>query len=160
MAKVNGPREPHPLPAAQVEVVGGDLVSILIPCTGMLEYTKLCVPCVLKYTREPYELIFIDIGSLDGTAEYLAGIQAAARVHVEVVRAKTDLEIPQAIKEAMERARGEYLVLLNNDTVVTTPWINQLLGLARQSNAVGMVGPMSNYASPPQLVEKVPYRFG
>jgi hypothetical protein len=49
------------------------LVSILVPCCGMLEYTKLCVPGVLKHSRPPFELIAIDIGSLDGTAEYLAG---------------------------------------------------------------------------------------
>jgi len=45
------------------------LVSILIPCCGMLEYTKLCVPSVLRCSREPFELIFLDIGSLDGTAK-------------------------------------------------------------------------------------------
>ena len=35
-----------------------------------------------------------------------------------------------------------------------------LLGLVKMSPAVGMTGPMSNYAAPPQLVETVPYRFG
>ena len=58
--------------------------------------------------REPFELIFIDIGSLDRTVEYLAGIAAAARVRVEVVRTPTDLGIPEAVKEAINRARGEY----------------------------------------------------
>jgi hypothetical protein len=37
-----------------------ELVSILIPCCGMAEYTKLCVPSILRHTREPFELIFID----------------------------------------------------------------------------------------------------
>src|SRR5207237_285957 len=113
----------------------------------------------LRHGREPFELIFIDIGSLDGTAEYLAGIKAAARVNVEIVRAQTDLQIPEAVREALERAKGEYVVLLNNDTIVTDSWLNQLIGLAGLSPAVGMVGPMSNYAAPPQLVESVPYRL-
>src|SRR5579864_6275766 len=51
------------------------LVSILIPCTGMLEYTRLCIPSVLRCSRDPFELIFLDVGSLDGTAEYLAGLR-------------------------------------------------------------------------------------
>jgi hypothetical protein len=50
------------------------LVSIVMPCCGMIEYTKLCVPSVLRFSRAPFELIFLDIGSLDGTAEYLAGL--------------------------------------------------------------------------------------
>jgi GT2 family glycosyltransferase len=57
-------------------------------------------------------------------------------------------------------ARGEYLVLLNNDTIVTAGWLNHLIALVTMSAEVGMAGPMSNYAAPPQLVETVPYRIG
>jgi GT2 family glycosyltransferase len=124
----------------------------------MLEYTKLCVPSILRYSRPPFELIFLDIGSLDGTAEYLAGIKAASPFRVEVVRSPADLGIPGACKEAIAEARGEYLVLLNNDTVVTEGWLQQLISLASASPAIGMVGPMSNYAPEGQLVETVPYR--
>ena len=53
-----------PPPDKKVSVLSG-LVSIIVPCAGMLEYTKLCVPSVLRFSREPFELIFIDIGSLD-----------------------------------------------------------------------------------------------
>ena len=138
------------------------LVSIIIPCCGMLEYTKLCVPSVLRHSREPFELIALDIGSLDGTAEYLAGLRDGLhnRVRVEVCRAATDLDIPAACKEAIQKARGEFVCLLNNDTVVTPNWLQALTGLARLSEGLGMVGPMSNYAAPPQLVETVPYRVG
>jgi GT2 family glycosyltransferase len=146
------------VPASEVSVTGGSLVSILVPCCGMLEYTKLLVPSLLKHSRQPFEVIFIDIGSLDGTAEYLAGVAATAAIRVEVVRAATDLLIKDACKEALARARGDYVVLLNNDTVVTSAWLNQLIGLANMSPAVGAVGPMSNYAAPPQIVEPVPYR--
>jgi O-antigen biosynthesis protein len=49
-------------------------------------------------------------------------------------------------------------VLLNNDTIVTEGWLQLLTGLANTSPAIGMVGPMSNYAPVGQLVETVPYR--
>jgi len=106
------------------------LVSIIIPCCGMLEYTKVCLPSILRHSRDPYELIFLDIGSLDGTAEYLAGLSAAAKLRIEVVRAATDLDIPAACKEAIRQARGEYLLLLNNDTVVTDAWLGQMVAPA------------------------------
>jgi GT2 family glycosyltransferase len=139
----------------------GPLVSIMVPCCGMLEYTKLLVPSLLKHTRPPFELIFIDIGSLDGTAEYLAGVASIhPSIRVEVVRTLTDLGIKEACQEALAKARGEYLVLLNNDTVVTNGWLNQLLGILSFSPTIGMAGPMSNYAAPPQFVETVPYRVG
>ena len=145
----------------EISLVNGSLVSILIPCCGMLEYTKLCVASVLKHSRLSFELIFLDIGSLDGTSEYLAGVATVyPSLRVEVVRTPTDMGIKDACKEALARAKGDFLVLLNNDTVVTPNWLNQLIGLASMSPVVGAVGPMSNYAAPPQLVESVPYRVG
>src|SRR5260221_3317578 len=146
------------------------LVSILIPCCGMLEYTKLCVPSVLKNSRPQFELIFLDIGSLDGTAEYLAGLQAGlaghlgmqpeltGQVRIEVVRTATDLGLKDACQRALKEVRGEWICLLNNDTVVTYGWLNQLTGLASFSLGIGLVGPMSNMAAVPDLVEKVAYR--
>src|SRR5438045_3649731 len=116
-----------------------ELASIIIPCCGQLEYTRLCVPSVLKHTRWHYEMIFLNVGSLDGTAEYLAGIVDATAIRAEVVHAPTDLDIADAVQEAIKLARGEYLVLLNNDTVVTDAWLNQLVGLAKMSPAIGMV---------------------
>jgi O-antigen biosynthesis protein len=120
----------------------------------------MCVPSVLRHSRSPFELVFLDIGSLDGTAEYLAGLAAGAPGRVEVVRTVTDQGIEAACREALARARGEDLVLLNNDTVVPQGWLDQLVALASLSPTVGLVGPMSNHAAPPQLVEGVPYRLG
>jgi GT2 family glycosyltransferase len=139
----------------------GPLVSILIPCCGMLEYTKILVPSILRHTRPPFELVFIDIGSLDGTAEYLAGVATVhPSIRVEVVRTPTDLGIRDACDEGVGKARGDYLILLNNDTVVTGGWIHHLMGLLSHSPAMGLAGPMSNYVGGPQLVEAVPYRIG
>src|SRR5262245_16346043 len=101
-------KEPRgePVPSDEPESVlePKGLVSVLIAGGGQLEYTRLCVPAVLHGSRPPFELIFVDAGSLDGTAEYLAGVQAAAGVRVEVVRAATDLGLPDAAAEALSRA--------------------------------------------------------
>ena len=127
----------------------------------MLEYTQMCVPSILKHTRTPYELIFLDIGSLDGTAEYLTGLATGLQqVRIEVVRTPSDLGIPKACRDALERCRGEFIVLLNNDTILTRGWANKLISLLSMSPAVGLAGPMSNYAAMPQLVETVSYRSG
>jgi GT2 family glycosyltransferase len=155
------PWEDH-LPVAQPISVAAapGLVSIIVSCCAQLEYTMLCMPSILRHTGGNHELIFLDIGSLDGTAQYLAGIAAAAQVRVEIVRTRTDLGIPTAVQSVLMQARGEYIVLLNNDTIVTDGWLKSLVALANISPAIGLVGPMSNCASPPQLVENVPYRIG
>jgi GT2 family glycosyltransferase len=159
----NKPPLPRPNLVAQDElaaVVDEPRVSILIPCCGQLECTRLCVPSVLKHSSIPFELIFLDLGSLDGTAAYLDGLAAAATVRVQVVRAPADADIPAACAEAVQRASGEFICLLNNDCIVPAGWLEQLIGLASMTFAMAMVGPMSNYAAPPQHVELIPYRIG
>ena len=145
----------------------GGLASVIIPCWNQLEFTRKCVSALMRQTGPNWELIVIDNGSTDGTGTYLAGVQDTSPVPVTVIANATNRGFPAAINQGLQYARGEYLVLLNNDVVVTDGWLGQLIGLAsidQQSkienpkSKIGLVGPMSNYAAPPQLVEDVPYQ--
>ena len=57
--------------------------------------------------------------STDHTDIYLAGVQVGASVPVTVISNATNLGFPAAINQGLKAARGEYLVLLNNDVGVT-----------------------------------------
>lgn len=135
----------------------GKLASVIVPCFDQLEFTRLCVPALFRHTRRPWELIVVDNGSADVTAQYLAGVRDAAPVRVEVITNPANRGFPAACNQGLRAARGDYLVLLNNDAVVTHDWLDQLAALAESDPTVGLTGPMSNYAAPPQLVEQVPY---
>jgi GT2 family glycosyltransferase len=76
---------------------------------------------------------------------------------VSVVTNRENRGVPAACNQGLATARGDYLVLLNNDAVVTDGWLDQLIALAGASPTIGLAGPMSNYAPPPQLVEHTPY---
>jgi GT2 family glycosyltransferase len=134
------------------------LASIVIPCWNQLQFTRQCVAALRQHTRPPWELIVIDNGSTDDTAAYLGGVQDAAAVPVTVISNTINREFPAAINQGLQVARGDYLVLLNNDLVVTDAWLEQMVALATGPPTIGLVGPMSNYASPPQGVDDVPYR--
>jgi GT2 family glycosyltransferase len=134
------------------------LVSILMPCCGQLEQTRLSVPRLLRYSRAPFELICVDVGSLDGTPDYLAGVAAAAAVRVEVVRAAEEAAFASAVAEGLARARGAFVAWVNNDVLVPAMWLQHLVGLASSNPVIGMVGPMSNIA-PVQQCVVVPYRL-
>ena len=147
-----------PEPASRVVSVPDRVrASVIIPCYGQVEYTRLCIDALMRHTRPPWELIVIDNGSTDGTAAYFAGLRAEARIPVEIITNPENRGFPAACNQGLKAARGDYLVLLNNDAVVTDGWLDQLIALAESDPKVGMIGPMSNYASPPQLVEYVPY---
>jgi GT2 family glycosyltransferase len=102
---------------------------VIIPCWNQLEFTRRCIPALVRHTRRPWELIVVNNGSTDRTAEYLAGVQDAAPVPVTVIANETNRGFPAAINQGLQVARGEYLVLLNNDVVVTDGWLDQLVAL-------------------------------
>ena len=133
------------------------LASIIIPCWNQLDFTRQCVRALRQHTRPPWELIVVDNGSTDDTPAYLGGVQDASAVPVTIIRNTLNRGFPAAINQGLQAARGDYLVLLNNDVVVTDAWLEQMVALANAPSNIGLVGPMSNYATPPQGVEDVPY---
>jgi GT2 family glycosyltransferase len=135
------------------------LVSVVVPCFGQLEMVRLCVPRLLRHSRSPVELVFLDAGSLDGTAEYLAAIADVSPAPARVVRSEEDLDLAGACAVALPHARGDLVVLLACDALVPEGWLGHLTALLKLAPDIGMVGAMSNLAPPPQWVGQLPYRL-
>src|SRR5262245_44156020 len=95
------------------------LTSIIIPCCDQLPFTQHCLQALLRLTRPTWELIVIDNGSADGTGLYLAGVRDGAPVPVTLISNRENVGFPRAINQGLQAASGEFLVLLNNDAVVT-----------------------------------------
>jgi GT2 family glycosyltransferase/Tfp pilus assembly protein PilF len=133
---------------------GDEVASVIILCHNQLAYTRLCLESVLRYTRPPYELILVDNGSTDGTPAYLQEVASRpGPVRVEVIRNATNRGFPAGCNQGLAAARGDYLVLLNNDTIVTEGWLEGLVAWAVHDwPQVGLVGAVSNYAPPPQQI--------
>jgi GT2 family glycosyltransferase len=151
-------RKPADEPGLDGQLPTG-LASVIVPCFGQLELVRPCVPRLLRHSRSPFELVFVDAGSLDGTAEYLAGVADAADVPARVLRTDDDLDLVGACAHALPHARGDLVALLAPDALVPEGWLGHLTALARLAPDIGLVGAMSNLAPPPQWVGKLPYRL-
>jgi GT2 family glycosyltransferase len=127
--------------------------SIVILTHNNLTYTKLCLESIRRYTREgSYELIIVDNGSTDGTIEWL---QEQPDLHV--IYNEENLGFPKGCNQGMAAATGDYMLLLNNDTIVTVNWLDQLLNCLRSDERIGAVGPVTNAAAYYTAIP-VPYR--
>ncbi|WP_020476120.1 glycosyltransferase [Zavarzinella formosa] len=134
-----------------------DLASVIIPCHNQLTYTRLCVESVLRSVNGPFELVLIDNGSTDGTLEYFESLAGRPEpVRVAVIRNEKNQGFPAACNQGLRRAAGEYLVLLNNDTITPAGWLEGLIRAVRSSPEIGLAGPVSNNAPDAQFVN-VPY---
>jgi GT2 family glycosyltransferase len=112
------------------------LASIINPSWNQLPFTRQCITALKSHTRPPWELIVIDNGSTDHTDIYMAGVSDGAAAPITVISNSKNLGFPAAINQWLKAACGEYLVLLNNDVVVTDGWLGQLIGLANAKKDV------------------------
>ncbi|PWB44012.1 MAG: hypothetical protein C3F12_12300 [Candidatus Methylomirabilota bacterium] len=132
------------------------LTSIIILTHNGLEHTTKCLASIEACTPEPHELIIVDNASTDGTLDYLRGYMAA-HDNVRAIANRTNRGFAAGNNQGLALAGGEYVLLLNNDTIVTAGWLTRMLRIFRTHPDVGIVGPVSNYVSGPQLVRDASY---
>jgi GT2 family glycosyltransferase/tetratricopeptide (TPR) repeat protein/2-polyprenyl-3-methyl-5-hydroxy-6-metoxy-1,4-benzoquinol methylase len=123
------------------------LTSIVLVTRNAWAYTRECLSSIRLRTDEPYELIVVDNGSTDGTPEFLERME-----DVRLIKNGENRGFPTAANQGIRAARGEVVVLLNNDTLVTTGWLRRMLEAFQRIPQAGLVGPCSNCVSGEQQV--------
>jgi GT2 family glycosyltransferase/glycosyltransferase involved in cell wall biosynthesis len=130
-------------------------VSVIIISYNNLKYTRLCLQSILENTQYPnYEIIIIDNASNDGTRLFLTEF-SSQNMNVNVILNEKNLGFPKANNQGLKVSSGEYIVLLNNDVVVTRGWLSKLLRHL-DNQEIGMVGPVTNFCGNEAKIE-VPY---
>jgi len=123
------------------------MVSIVIPVHNNLEMTEACLDSIGVYTPEPHEVVVVDNGSTDGTRERLS-----RREDVKLICNPENLGFARAVNIGIRASSGNYVVVLNNDVLVTPRWLSNLLYCAESSPDVGAVGPVTANCSGCQRV--------
>lgn len=110
-------------------------VSVIVPVHGKWDYTRECLRALKNVrTRTSFEVVVVDDASPDDTGERLAAIPG-----IRVVTHTTNTGYVGACNSGIKAARGELVVLLNNDTRVDARWLDPLV--ERMSDpTIGLVG--------------------
>lgn len=125
--------------------------SIIIPTFNGLPLLKACVDAIRRYTPGPYEIIVVDNASTDGTDRY------CRQKGIFFVSLPENRGFPEACNAGLKLAAGDELLLLNNDVIVSQGWLTNLRAALYSAEDIGIVGPVTNYASGRQQVEQ---RYG
>jgi O-antigen biosynthesis protein len=121
--------------------VDGLGVSIIIWAGSNAERLQRCVESLLEKTRhDSYEILLVERPGADPAARtWLKGVEALADNQVRIVRSAAGNRA-QAFNRVVEACRGEYLLLLSEDTAaVREDWLQAMLNHA-QRDEVGIVG--------------------
>lgn len=128
------------------------LCSIVILSYNQLEYTKQCLNSIKAYTKDvDYEIIIVDNASHPETVEYLE-----KRDDIILIKNSKNEGFAGGCNQGIKAAHGKYIMLLNNDTVVTERWLYNMVQFLEENQDVSMVGPLTNATVGKQKIE-VPY---
>jgi GT2 family glycosyltransferase len=120
-------------------------VSIVIVTHNGLSYTRLCIASLEHSTDWPnVEILVVDNGSTDGSRQWLLEQAAARGEEFRVISFAENRGFAPAANAGAAASRGEFLCLLNNDTVVTRGWLSALVRHLQRDSSLGMVGPSTN----------------
>jgi GT2 family glycosyltransferase len=110
---------------------------VVIPNWNGAHHLPTCLNALSRQTYTDFETILVDNGSTDGSIELLA------RDHpeVEVIALSSNRGYAGGCNAGLEAARGEILVLLNNDTEVAAEWLEALLEAIDGHPEAGMATP-------------------
>ncbi|XTI73736.1 glycosyltransferase [Acidithiobacillus sp. AC3] len=120
-------------------------VSIIIPTRNQLGILQRCVESIIEKTRYPhYEILLVDNDSDDEeTRNYLQLLEAQEESlggRLRVLRHPGAFNFSAMNNRAVEQARGDYLLLLNNDTAALhEDWLDEMVSQALRPE-VGIVG--------------------
>lgn len=111
-------------------------VSIVVPVYNAWPYTEACLRSLCTSgDKSSLEVIVVNDASSDQTADSLSHIPGVVTVHNEA-----NLGFIGSCNAGAARARGRFLIFLNNDTTVTSGWLDELLGTFDRYPLAGLVG--------------------
>ncbi len=111
------------------------VVSVVVVVWNRAELTLQCLRALAAQSDVATEVIVVDNASTDETPELLARVDG-----VRVIRNAGNLGFTVAVNLGAKAARGEFLLLLNNDAELLPGSLRHLLQTARRSDAIGAVG--------------------
>lgn len=111
---------------------------IIINRNGLKHLERLFEDFEEKIQYPHYEIIVVDNDSHDKSLTFLEGLSKS--LPLKLIKNTKNESFSKSNNQAAEIARGDYLLLLNNDVEPAYGWLNQMMKSALQSDEVGAVG--------------------
>jgi GT2 family glycosyltransferase len=130
-------------------------LSVIIPTWNGIRHLPECLAALRPQLPTAGEVVLVDNGSTDGTAEW-------ARAHypnVKLVSLPKNLGFAGGVAAGLRAARGELLLLLNDDAFVEPKCISALSEALERRPDIGVVGGVLTFAHKPNLVASAGIRL-
>ncbi len=114
-------------------------VSIIILNWNGIKDTIPCLDSLKRLNYPNYEIIVVDNGSVDNSVEILR-----KRKDIKLIENKKNLGFAEGSNIGVRNAKGEYVVLLNSDTVVDKNYVTAMVRMIESNDKISIVGSRIN----------------
>lgn len=97
------------------------MISIITAIYNQRPVNELFWDSLKRYTFHPFELIIIDNGSTDGSAEFFESVGAI------VIKNNANYSYPYSQNQGIKVAKNDWLAFLNNDIIVSPHWDRKII---------------------------------
>jgi GT2 family glycosyltransferase len=112
------------------------IVSVIIPSYGKVAYTLHCLASIARHApAAAIEVIVVDDASRDPEVDWLKLVSG-----LRLIENESCLGFLRSCNATAKHARGRFLFFLNNDTEVTSGWLDALLDVCSRHPEAGLVG--------------------
>lgn len=115
------------------------LISVIILNYNGKGFVEDCVDSVLKSDYQKLEVIIVDNASTDNSLAMIEEKFCSDR-RIKIIRNKKNLLFTGGNNMGIKEAEGEFIVILNNDTVVRKSWLREIVS-AMQDPTIGAAQP-------------------
>ncbi len=112
-------------------------LSVIIPNWNGKRFLQECLDSLKDQTYSHFETILVDNGSTDGSADF---VWQRYGDFVRIIRNEINLGFAGGNNVGIRNAKGEYIVLLNNDTWADPHWLEELVKAIDGNEWIGMWG--------------------
>ena len=113
-------------------------VSVIVVNYNGLAFLDSCLESLMAVDYPNFEILLVDNASSDGSIEHVRKFAGSKRLTILIN--DHNLGYAGACNVGIEKAIGDYIALLNNDTMVDRNWLKETVELLEKEKTIGIVG--------------------
>jgi len=134
-----------------------NMIDIIVVTFNRIKYFKTFVKFLYLSTKQPFHLIVVDNGSVDGTREYILELEKEGIIWKHVFN-EENLQMSKAFSKGFKKVESEFVVTVADDMIVNPglkhDWLKIFIAKMKQDESIGCINFVGSRCSYKQFIKR------
>ncbi len=126
-------------------------LSIIIPNWNGKKFLKSCLDSLKAQTLQDFDIWLIDNGSTDGSKGFIKKNYP----EIKIIEFSTNQGFAKAVNAGIKNSKGEYIVILNNDTIADFKYLEELVKNMEANQEIGSACGKILFQNQPRIINDI-----